>query len=152
MSVEEIYNYRRVSEGLVTGGMPTEAQIRAAAEEGFGVVINLATFSPGHSLVDEGELVRSLGMEYYAIPVEWEAPAREDFMALEKLLLELGPARILLHCAANYRASAFYALFAQKHLGWSEAQAEAFRMSIWAGSDYPTWEKLIAELRAEMSG
>jgi len=35
-----------------------------------------------------------------------------------------------------------------KHLGWSEEQAETFRQSVWQGSDYPVWEKLIRDVKA----
>ena len=60
--------------------------------------------------------------------------------------------RTLIHCAANFRVTAFYSLYAQKHLGWSEGQAEALRARIWAGSDYPVWEAFIARQRAALSG
>jgi hypothetical protein len=56
----------------------------------------------------------------------------------------------LIHCAANFRVTAFYALYAMKHLGWTEAQAEEFRASIWKGSDYPIWEKFIDAMKAKI--
>jgi hypothetical protein len=43
--------------------------------------------------------------------------------------------------------TAFYGLYGMKHLGWSEAQADAFRMQVWQGSNYPTWEKFIDEMK-----
>ena len=55
--------------------------------------------------------------------------------------------KILIHCAANFRVTAFYSLYAMQHLGWTEAQADEFRASIWAGSDYPIWEKFISEMK-----
>ena len=60
--------------------------------------------------------------------------------------------RTLIHCAANFRVTAFYTLYARKHLGWSEAQAAALRDRIWAGSDYPVWEAFIARKAAESGG
>jgi hypothetical protein len=50
---------------------------------------------------------------------------------------------------ANFRVTAFYGLYAQRHLGWSEAQAEALRAPIWNGSDYPVWEAFIRRKRDE---
>jgi hypothetical protein len=52
-----------------------------------------------------------------------------------------------LHCAANFRASAFYTLYAQKHLGWSEEQANTLMLPIWEGSNYPIWDSFIEEMR-----
>lgn len=146
MSTSEIYNYRYVDERLITGGQPTEEQIRSAAQEGFTVVINLATINPRYSLPDEAGLVHSLGMAYYHIPVEWENPQARDFEAFEKLMQSLPAEKILLHCAANFRATAFYSLYALKYLGWTETQAEAFRNKIWYNSSYPIWQAWIAQI------
>lgn len=152
MSVEAIYNFIRVNEILVTGGQPTEEQLRAAAGEGFEVVINLATFSPGHSLPDEAGLVQVLGMEYHAIPVIWTDPKEADFAAFDAVMSAVAGRKILLHCAANYRATAFYSLYAMKHLGWSREEASRFRERIWAGSDYPAWKALIARIEVLITG
>jgi len=148
MSTETIYNAIVVNEAITTGGQPTETQLRAAAAEGFANVINLAPVDRGNALADEAGLVRSLGMQYYAIPVEWEAPQESDFEAFDALMRQLPKGKTLIHCAANFRVTAFYALYAQKRLGWSEQQAEAFRARIWAGSAYPVWEAFIAHIRA----
>lgn len=152
MRTEDIYNYRKVDDQTITGGRPTADQLRAAAAEGFVTVINLATFSPGHSLEDEAGLAQSLGLSYIHIPVEWDHPRPEDFEAFERAMAERPAGKTLIHCAANFRVTAFYSLYAQKHLGWSEAQADAFRASIWAGSHYPVWDELIAGLKARITG
>lgn len=149
MSTQDIYNYLKVNERLITGGQPTAQQLRAAADEGFEVVVNLATEKPADFSDDEGELVRSLGMVYYPLPVEWERPSFQDFRRFETLLESLGTAKMLIHCAANFRVSAFFGLFALKHLGWTEAQAETFRRPVWQGSDYPIWELFIHQVKAQ---
>lgn len=151
MSTDTIYNFRKVDEQTLTAGQPTSQQLRAAADEGVQTVINLATYSPGHSLEDEAGLVNSLGMTYHHIPVVWDHPQVSDFETFEGVVKGL-PAngKTLIHCAANFRVTAFYSLYALKHLGWSEAQADAFRASIWQGSHYPIWEKFIADLKAQI--
>jgi protein tyrosine phosphatase (PTP) superfamily phosphohydrolase (DUF442 family) len=146
MATQDIYNFIQLNETLSTGGQPTEDQIRSAAVEGFTTVINLATFDPGRSLEDEAGLVQSLGMLYYAIPVVWSNPQNSDFAAFEKVMQQLPTGKTLLHCAANFRVTAFYSLYALKHLGWSQAQAEAFRAQIWEGSEDPVWEQFISSL------
>jgi uncharacterized protein (TIGR01244 family) len=152
MSTQEIYNYRKVNDQLITGGKPTAEQLKSAADDGIRTVINLATFNPQHSLEDEAGLVQSLGMAYHHIPVEWEQPTETDFEAFEQVFKQLAEGKVLIHCAANFRATAFYALYALKNLGWSEAQADTFRASIWQGSDYPVWEKFIEHMKTAIKG
>lgn len=151
MSTQEIVNYRKVDDWLITGGQPTEEQLKSAAAEGVKTVINLATINPRYSLEDEEGLVCSLGMTYYHIPVDWENPQESDFEAFEAVVKQLAEEKTLIHCAANFRVTAFYSLYAMKHLGWSEAQADEFRASIWQGSDHPVWERFISRMKANIT-
>lgn len=151
MSTEEIYNYRKVNDQLITGGQPNEEQLKAVANEGFNTVINLATINPSYSLEDEDGLVRSLGMTYHHIPVNWANPTESDFAAFETLMQQASQEKTLIHCAANFRVTAFYSLYALKHLGWSEMQADKFRASIWEGSDYPVWEKFVEDMKTKIT-
>lgn len=150
MSTADIYNYRRVNDQISTGGQPSEEQLRTAAAEGFKTVINLATINPRYSLEDEAGLVQSLGMAYHHIPVEWEHPQESDFAAFEAVLKQLPASKTLIHCAANFRVTAFYSLYAMKHLGWSETQAAEFRAPIWEGSEYPIWEEFIGDMKLKL--
>lgn len=148
MSTTSIYNHIRVNDWLSLGGQPTVEQIQSAAAEGFTTVINLGRLDPGYALEDEAGLVRSLGMDYHHIPVKWDAPTDEDFWAFDRLMHALTGGRTLLHCAANFRATAFYSLYALNHLGWTEQQAAEFRAPIWQGSDHPIWAAFIARITA----
>jgi protein tyrosine phosphatase (PTP) superfamily phosphohydrolase (DUF442 family) len=152
MSVEDIRNYRKVNDALSTGGQPTEEQLQSVAAEGFQRVINLATIDPRYALPDEAGLVRSLGMNYHHIPVDWENPTESDFAAFERLLQDPPPQKTFVHCAANYRVTAFYSLYAMKYLGWSDQDAEKFRASVWAGSSYPIWDKFICAMKERIRG
>ena len=149
MSTQEIYNYKPVNDKLITGGQPTEEQLRSAAAEGITTVINLATFGRT-SLPDEAGLVRSLGMTYHHIPVDWENPKESDFAAFEQAMQAPAQGKTLLHCAANFRVTAFYGLYALKHLGWSESQADEFRAPIWQGSNHPVWEEFIRQMKSKI--
>lgn len=151
VGTEGIYNFRRVDDRYITGGQPNEMQLKAAAAEGYQIVINLATIDPRYSLEDEAGLVSSLGMKYHHIPVNWDQPTDADFAAFETVMKQLGDARTLVHCAANYRATAFYSLYAEKHLGWSKERGEEFRRSIWRDSRFPQWQALIERTEAQIS-
>jgi uncharacterized protein (TIGR01244 family) len=148
MSVDEIYNAIRVNEQLLTAGQPTEDQLRAVAANGFACIINLAPFEPKRSLPDEAGLVRSLNMTYIHIPVIWTDPRPGDFEAFEQAMNQFPNSKTLVHCVANFRVTAFYSLYAQKHLGWSEEQAATFRARIWQGSSNPVWQDFIDSVKS----
>ena len=147
MGSEEIYNCIKVNEEIFTAGQPTAEQLLSLAGEGFVTVINLATYDPDYSLADEEGLVRSLDIIYHHIPVDWDAPRENGFYEFEGLMAQLPAGKTLIHCAANYRVTVFYGLYAQKHLGWTAAQADEFRAPIWAGDSYLVWETFITEMR-----
>jgi protein tyrosine phosphatase (PTP) superfamily phosphohydrolase (DUF442 family) len=151
MSTREICNYRKIDDQLITGGQPTEEHLRAAADEGFRTVINLAPIDPRYSLDDEPGLVQSLGMVYHHIPIDWDNPTASDFAAFEQIMHARPAEKTLIHCAANFRVTAFYSLYAQKHLGWSAPQANEFRATIWQGSDYPVWETFIKDMQTRIA-
>ncbi len=151
MSTQDIRNFRKVNNQLITGGQPTEEELRAVAADGFQTIINLATIDPRYSLPDEEGLARSLGMSYHHIPVVWEDPKESDLDAFEKLMKQLPAQKTFVHCAANFRVTAFYSLYAMKNLGWTEQQADEFRASIWAGSNYPIWEKFIRAAKEKIA-
>jgi protein tyrosine phosphatase (PTP) superfamily phosphohydrolase (DUF442 family) len=150
MTTQEIINYLKVDDKLVTGGQPTVEQLKAAADEGFTTVINLGMLNARYALEDEAGLAASLGLAYYHIPVAWDNPQESDFLAFEAVMRQIPASKTLLHCAANFRVTAFYALYALKNLGWSETQADAFREPIWKGSHEPVWERFIAEMKARI--
>jgi len=152
MSTEEIFNYVKVDDQVSTAGQPTEEQLRDAAAEGFTTIINLAPVNPPYTPADEAGLARQLGLEYVYIPVAWNNPTDADFVAFERAMAATAGGKTLIHCAANFRVTAFYTLYAMKHLGWSAAEADALRARIWAGSDYPVWEAFIARKAAESGG
>jgi protein tyrosine phosphatase (PTP) superfamily phosphohydrolase (DUF442 family) len=152
MGISEIYNLVEVNDRLITAGQPTEEQLSALAAEEINTVINLAPGDSRSALPDEAALVQSLGMTYHHFPVAWDNPTEADFAAFDEVMTALPPeGRTLLHCAANFRVSAFYGLYGITHLGWSIEQAEAFRAPIWDGSDYPVWETFISEMQQRLA-
>ena len=153
MSISEIYNVLEVHDRLITAGQPTEDQLRTAAVEQIDTVINLAPADSRSALPDEAGLVRSFGMSYHHLPVAWDNPTEADLAAFEQVMNGLpDDGRTLLHCAANFRVTAFYGLYGVKQLGWSVERAETFRAPIWVGSDYPVWETFIRGMHRQSAG
>lgn len=145
-----IYNERTVDEELITAGQPTAAQLQEAARGGVRTVINLAPSDERSALPDEAGVVQALGMAYHHIPVDWKNPTEQDFAAFEQVMRTRAAGKTLTHCAANFRVTAFFSLYARKHLGWSDDQAAAFRASVWEGSHEPIWEAFIAHMNARI--
>jgi len=152
MSTQDIYNYIEVDEHFSTAGQPREEQLASAAADGFKTVINLAPTNPRYSIKDEPGTVAALGLAYHHIPVAWDDPHDSDFEAFDRVMQTLpAEGRTLVHCAANFRATAFYSLYAIKHLGWSPARAAHFRTTIWSGTHNPIWEAFIARIEAQIT-
>lgn len=150
MPTQTIYNYLKVNDQLITGGQPKEEEIKAAAEEGFQTVINLSPITSKSALADEAGLVKSLGLNYHYIPVDWSNPLESDFIAFESAFKQSSNEKTLLHCAANFRVTAFYSLYALKHLGWTESQADEFRATIWQDNEYIVWENFINDMKRKI--
>lgn len=147
MSIDTIYNFKRVDDRLVLGGQPSAEQLQAVADASIKAVVNLSTNDPRYALPDEEGLVRSLGLQYHYLPVQWEAPTVDDFDRYVELMEQLAGEKILVHCAANYRVSVFYALYALVQRRWSAAEADAFIATVWQPAEHPQWATFIATIK-----
>ncbi len=148
--LSDSYNYRAISVALTTSGQPTEAQLRAAANEGYEVVINLALHDdPRYSLADEQGFVESWGMVYVHIPVQFDAPQEHDLLAFFQAMETYNDKKIHLHCAANMRVTAFLGLYRMIRLGQSEADAFELMRDVWDPDE--VWASFIANMIENMS-
>jgi protein tyrosine phosphatase (PTP) superfamily phosphohydrolase (DUF442 family) len=142
---EEIRNFLPLSENLFTGGMPKAEQLRDAAGQGVRVVINLALHDIPNALPEEEKLVGSLGMTYINIPVVWNHPTRENLNEFVEAMDAHSEEKVLVHCEANYRATAFPALYRILRLGWKPEDALDVMHQIWNEEKYPIWKRFIEE-------
>jgi len=149
--IEEIVNFRRISNTLTTSGQPTEAQIRRLADEGCQVVINLALHNdPSYSLPDERGLVEGLGMVYVHIPVIWQTPTAQNLMYFFLAMDQHQGSKVHLHCAANMRVTAFLGLYRLLNQGMAEQQAFQPMHSVWEPND--TWSTFISSMITKRTG
>lgn len=142
---EDIYNFLKLSDTLFTGGMPKAEQLTDAAQKGVDVVINLAPHEVPNALPDEAQLVHSLGMQYINIPVNWNTPTRDGLDRFMDAMDANNGKKILIHCQANFRATAFVSLYRILRQGWHPDDAMAGMHQIWDEEDYPIWKKFIEE-------
>lgn len=129
--LEDIYNYLPLSEDIATSGQPTAVQMADVATAGFQTVINLLPPESKYSLPDEERIVQSLGMEYVYIPVDWQAPTRQNLLDFCNAMDARHDRKLFVHCAANMRVSAFMALYRILRLGWKPEEAFAPMQRIW---------------------
>jgi uncharacterized protein (TIGR01244 family) len=141
--LSETRNFRRVDDELLTAGQPTEAQLADAAQQGVKVVINLALHDdPRYSLGDEAGRVQGLGMEYVHIPVQFNHPTEQDLRAFIAAMDAHKGDKVFVHCAANYRVTAFVGLYRVLREGASVAEAFATMRSVWEPDE--VWQQFIA--------
>ena len=106
--------------------------------------------SSEHAVSNEQDIVESQRIEYIYIPVDFKAPGRADLTRFSEALDRLSDSKIHIHCAANYRVSAFYSLYAAGRGRWSTDQATDFIHSVWRPADYPGWSEFIDEILGEL--
>ncbi len=151
MPIEDSYNFRRMSDRVTTSGLVNLEQLGTLRHEGYGAVINLLPDSNEHAVGDEARIVRDQGLDYVYIPVEFDAPTHDDFVAFSDAMRARADQKVHVHCAANYRVSAFYGLYAQSR-GWcTEAEADALVQDVWNPADSPRWSEFIAGERTRMT-
>ena len=121
MKTENIDNFIQISKHIATSGQPTPRQFSEIAAAGFTSVINLAMPDSNNALPDEGGFVTELGMNYFHIPVPFEAPKREHLELFLKLMRVLENEKLWVHCALNMRVSAFMQHYQKSVLKRSEA-------------------------------
>ena len=145
--LSEARNFRQLDEKLLTAGQPDEEQLADAHGQGCAAVINLALHDdPRYSLRDEAGTVRGLGMTYEHIPVQFSAPAERDFLAFCAAMDAHQGEKLLVHCAANYRVTAFVGLYRVIRQGWPQAAAFEAMRSIWQPD--AVWTQFIADMLA----
>jgi uncharacterized protein (TIGR01244 family) len=141
--LSSIYNYRTVDESLCTSGQPTAAQLAAIAAAGFATIINLALHDdPRYSLPDESGVVKSLGLAYVHIPVQFAAPTEADLLAFFSAMDAHSGEKLWVHCAANIRVSAFLGLYRVIRLGWAVEPAFELMRGLWPADE--VWSSFIA--------
>jgi uncharacterized protein (TIGR01244 family) len=143
--LSETRNFRQVDETLLTAGQPNEAQLADAARQGIKVVINLALHDDRrYSLADEAGCVRALGMDYVHIPVHFNAPTEENLRAFIAAMDAHKGEKILVHCAANFRVTAFVGLYRVLCESWAADKAFEPMRSVWEPD--VVWKEFIATM------
>lgn len=143
--MNEIYNYLYYNEKLSSSGMPTFEQLGLLSGAKIELIINLAPHDVENAIPDEQKAVESLGMGYINIPVNWNTPARDGLNLFMDAMDANRSKKIHVHCEANFRASAFIAIYRILRLGWKEEDAFEVMHKIWDEDAYPVWKMFIED-------
>ncbi|MCX6183036.1 MAG: protein tyrosine phosphatase family protein [Bacteroidetes bacterium] len=141
--MSDIINFHQVSESLSCSGQPSEAQLQNIANENFSIIINLGLSDQDYSLPNEKFFVEKLNIKYFHIPVLFDNPTIPDFILFFEKMKENENKKVLVHCAANYRASVFAALYLFSIQKIEESEIENFITNIWMPDH--NWQMFIDE-------
>jgi protein tyrosine phosphatase (PTP) superfamily phosphohydrolase (DUF442 family) len=148
VSIEDAYNFRRINERVTTSGFVTADLLGGLRAEGYDVVINLLPDDNDRAVPDEGAILQAEGIEHEHIPVDFGAPTAADFARFSAAMDAHAGEKVHVHCAANWRVTAFYGVYAVRKGAWSEADADALVGSVWDPAEFPVWAEFIAQERA----
>ena len=139
-SLAKITNFHFVSRQLASSGLLDLDDYEHIKQYGFKHVINLI---PGDQ-TEERKTVKSLGLSYEQISVDWSEPTLQNFEDFAKLMKNYGEDKIYVHCEANFRASTFVYLYRVTQLGVTQEKAKKDLLKIWQPSE--TWQGYIEKV------
>lgn len=147
MSLASIKNFQHNTAFMYSSGLPNETQFALLKENGFTHVIDLI---PGDRAA-EIQTTAKLGLNYFNVPVEWEAPTLANFLNyvayMESIKDQQGT--VLTHCKLNWRGAAFTYLYRVAILGESEVNAKEDLLAIWQPN--PVWYALMRDVLAHFN-
>ncbi len=141
--MSNIYNFHQVSDALACAGQPREGQLASIAQDGYEVIINLGLADGKYALADEAASVKSLGLAYHHIPVQFDNPQLDELTTFIADMQQHDGKKILVHCAANYRASAFTGLYLFAEGKLNEEQMQEFIEGVWQPD--AVWQQFIED-------
>ena len=115
-------------------------------------MINLKPDIEAEIGADEGAIVQDQGIAYTYIPVDFDAPTHADFEAFAAAMDAHAGEKVHVHCAANYRVTAFYSVYALERGLWTEDEAARFVRDVWDPSEFPAWQSFITDEQARIRG
>ena len=96
------------------------------------MVINIAMPDSDDAVPEEGNIVTAQGMIYVHIPVPFDAPTVVHLRTFIKIMQAFADQRVWVHCALNYRVSAFLYQYLRLVQGMPEEEAKK--------AMFPSWE------------
>ena len=118
-----IPRFLKLSDNVWTGGQPWLEHLPKLKDAGLKVIINLRPHVEYQGGREETR-VKELGMSYFNIPVDGQAPDEldaDDFLKLTDEQLKNGP--VFIHCAVGTRVGGFWMIRRVLRDGWGFEKA-----------------------------
>ena len=141
MSKQKIFNYIQVNKNIATSGQPLENEFFFIGESGHQAVINIAMHNSDDAVANEGTIVTALGMSYFHIPVPFESPTVNHLRLFIRVMECLKGEKVWVHCAANYRVSAFMYQYQKLVYGLSSEEAKSSIFEFWHPDE--AWNEIM---------
>ena len=135
-------NFLKISDNISCCGQPNEQELESL-KNNFEVVINLGLSDRDYSIKNEAEILGSLCIFYFHIPVLFDCPTEENLKQFFSLMDKYKDKKVLVHCAANYRASVFTTLYLFHSNQITKKQMEQLVLDVWQPDD--TWQSFMEE-------
>lgn len=146
--MQQIKNFFQATENIGTAGQPSSDQFKDIANAGYTVVINLAMHDSTNAIPTEGGLVSALGMTYIHMPVPFDAPSITHVKKFSDVMEIFEDQKIFVHCALNWRVSAFMHRYLTLVKGYASEQATSTILVDWSPKMDDQWKAIMAlELR-----
>ncbi len=139
--MDTILNYIKINDKISTSGQPTLEELKMIADDDYKVVINLALSNSSLALENEDKLVSQLGMTYIHIPVDFENPEIDNLKIFLAVLNSFVNVKVWVHCAKNYRVTAFMYVFHKYFLKTPFENINLSMFDIWTPSK--KWQELM---------
>jgi protein tyrosine phosphatase (PTP) superfamily phosphohydrolase (DUF442 family) len=116
---------------LITGGQPSEAQLRSLGAAGGAIVLDVRDPMEPRPL-DEPALVRQLGMEYVNIPITPGTLTDKTIEGILEVLRKAGEKPVFAHCGSGSRVAGALIPYLMLDLKMEEGDAvnQAMRMGL----------------------
>ena len=137
--MQKCYHFRQNTDLITSSGAMAIECLNQLASLDYQVVINLLPDTDRRAIQNEKHIVESQHIAYFFIPVDFSKPQESDYQEFYGILTSNPLKKMHIHCAANYRASVFYAVYAFESQLWSKYQAESFIIDIWQPQQHLPW-------------
>jgi uncharacterized protein (TIGR01244 family) len=149
VTIEDSYNFRRITEDLTTSGVVGSERLSQLSDAGYELIVNLLPDAHDQAVADEQQILESQGISYEHIPVDFKSPTLDDFDHFATVMNSAEGQRIHVHCAANWRVTAFLLLYAEAQSKLNATEIEAIMSTVWDPEADEVWSNFLRKVRQD---
>lgn len=146
MAFNKAYNFKQINKLISTSGTIKYIDVSKVSDDGYALVINLLPDDNEHARENEKADFDKQNIQYVYLPIDWDKPTDAEYLEFESVMNQFKDKKIHIHCAANFRVTAFYGVYACRNLGWTKEQCIELTSVFWDVSKFSKWQRLISVL------